>query len=65
MHSVGQQIDVEAPICDVIDQMVTWQTLSVLVTEKGRPVGLIRLSDLCDAVMKQIRQTAGNSDSEV
>ena len=64
MHPLREHIDVDAPICDVIHQMVAWQTLSVLVTQQDRPVGLIRLSDLCDEVMEQIRQTTTSTDSK-
>ncbi|UCC43920.1 MAG: CBS domain-containing protein [Candidatus Zixiibacteriota bacterium] len=59
-----EHVDVEAPVREVIHQMLVWQTLSVLVTQEDRPVGLIRLSDLCDEVMKQMRQTASCGDNE-
>jgi len=59
-----EHIDVDAPICDVIHQMLVSQTLSVLITQEGAPVGLVRLSDLCDEVVSQMRQTAINADSE-
>jgi hypothetical protein len=42
--------------------MVEWKTLSVLVTEEDRPVGLVRLSDLCDAVIQEMR---GKSSGKV
>ena len=64
MHPFKEHIDVDAPICEVIHQMGVWQTLSVLVTKNDCPVGLVRLSDLCDVVMKQMQQTAINADSE-
>jgi hypothetical protein len=64
MHPIKEHIDIEAPICEVIHQIVVWQTLSVLVTEKGRPVGLIRLADLCDEVIKQMRRTPAGADAE-
>jgi len=64
MHPIREHIDVDAPMCDVIHQMVVWQTLSVLVTQQGRPVGLIRLSDLCDEVMEQMQQTTTSTDAE-
>ncbi|MBU8934798.1 MAG: CBS domain-containing protein [candidate division Zixibacteria bacterium] len=64
MRPLREHIDVDAPICDVIHQMVTWQTLSVLVTQQDRPVGLIRLSDLCDEVMEQMRQATTSTDSK-
>ena len=59
-----EHIDVEAPIGEVIHQMGVWQTLSVLVTENDRPVGLIRLPDICDEVIKQMRQTPAGTDAE-
>lgn len=65
MHPVKEHIDIAAPLCEVIHQMVAWQTLSVLVTEDGRPVGLVRLSDVCDEVINQMRQTAPGRDDEV
>jgi hypothetical protein len=59
-----EHIDVDAPISEVIHQMLTRRTLSVLITQEGHPVGLVRLSDLCDEVMRQMRQTATNADGE-
>lgn len=59
-----EHIDVNVPICEIIHQMLVWQTLSVLVTEKDQPIGLVRLVDLCDEVMKQMRQTATKANSE-
>jgi len=54
MHPVREHIDIGDSIHDVIHWMVAWQTLSVLVTEHGQPVGLVRLSDLCDEVIAQM-----------
>ena len=59
-----EHIDVDAPICEIVHKILEWQTLSILVTQEGRPVGLVRLSDLCDEVMKQMRLTATKADSE-
>jgi predicted transcriptional regulator len=64
MHPFKEHIDVDASICDVIHQMVVWQTLSVLVTEQDRPVGLVRLTDLWDVVMGEMKNTTADSDSE-
>ncbi len=64
MHPFKEHIDVSAPICEVIHKMRMWQTLSVLVTDKDRPIGLVRLVDLCDEVMEQMRQTATNANIE-
>jgi hypothetical protein len=64
MHPIREHIDVDAPMCEVIHQMVVWQTLSVLVTENGRPVGLARLGDVCDEVIRQMQHSSSNPDTE-
>ena len=64
MHPVVEHIHVDASIRDVIDKMVAWQTLSVLVTENDRPVGLVRLSDLCDAVITEMSPSGSGSGDE-
>jgi hypothetical protein len=64
MHPVKEHIDIGGSINEVIHSLVRWQTLSVLVTENGRPVGLARLSDLCDAVIAEIRRGDSGSGSE-
>ncbi|MBN2320866.1 MAG: CBS domain-containing protein [Acidobacteria bacterium] len=57
-----EHIDIETPIREVIHRMVEWQTLSILVTENGRPVGLVGLSDLCDEVIAEMhRNRSGES----
>ena len=56
MHPVVEHINKGASIGEVIHSMVEWKTLSVLVTEKDRPVGLVRLSDLCDEVIQEMRR---------
>jgi CBS domain-containing protein len=64
MHPIGEHIQIDASIRDVIDKMVAWQTLSVLVTEKDRPVGLVRLADLCDAVIAEMSRPVSGKGSE-
>jgi len=64
MHPIREHIDIDASIQDVIHWMVEWQTLSVLVTDEGRPVGLVRLLDLCDAAIAEMRRTAPGNDRE-
>jgi len=59
-----EHIDVETPICEVIHKILAWQTLSVLVTENDQPIGLVRLADLCDEVMKQMRDMAAEANIE-
>ncbi len=64
MHPFNEHIDEGTPISSVIHHMVLWQTMSILVTRDDKPVGLVRLSDLCDAVMNQMRQVGAETDSE-
>jgi CBS domain-containing protein len=54
MHSFKEHIDIGTPIREVLHCMVEWQTLSILVTENNQPVGLVRLSDLCDEVIGEM-----------
>jgi signal-transduction protein with cAMP-binding, CBS, and nucleotidyltransferase domain len=62
MHPFNEHIDIAAPVREVIHYMVEWQTLSILVTENNQPVGLVRLSDLCDEVIKEMhRSCSGGS----
>ena len=56
MHPFKEHIDIGTPIPKVIHYMVEWQTLSILVTENNRPVGLVRLSDLCDEVIGEMHR---------
>lgn len=58
MRPLVEHIDIRASIREVIHSLVEWKTLSVLVTENGRPVGLVRLSDVCDAVISEMRRKA-------
>lgn len=64
MTPFAEHIDIDTAICEVVHKMLEWQTLSILVTERDRPVGLIRLSDLCDEVMRQMRQAGTNQVGE-
>ena len=64
MHPVGEHIDIGASIDQVIHRMVAWQRLSLLVTQNEKPVGLVRLSDLSDAVISEIRRSASENIRE-
>jgi hypothetical protein len=65
MHPIREHIDIKASIGEIIRRMVEWQTLSLLVTDSNRPVGLVRLSDLCDAVIAEMRWTTSDNNSGV
>ena len=64
MQPIREHMDIGASIHEVIHWMVAWQTLSVLVTENDCPVGLVRLSDLSDAVIAEMLQTVSGEGSE-
>lgn len=62
MHPVTEHIDEETALCEAIHQIVLKQTLSILVTRNSVPVGLIRLSDMCDeAINFMISMDSENS----
>ncbi len=64
MAPLHEHIDEGAPVCEVVHQILAWQSLSLLVTKGNRPVGLVRLSDLCDEVMQQMREATADSGGE-
>ena len=64
MAPFEEHLDVNTPIREIVHKILQWQTLSVLVTENEKPVGLVRLSDLCDEIMRQMRMASTNSAEE-
>lgn len=54
--SKGEYVDVAATLDIAIHQLGVGRHQSLLVTEKGRVVGIIRLSDIFDVVHEGIRQ---------
>jgi hypothetical protein len=54
MHPIGETIDERAGLAEALHRIVLWQQLSLLVTRGREVVGLIRLSDLCDEVARQM-----------
>ena len=55
MQPVTQSIEENASLSEALHNLVVWQTLSVLVTRDQRPVGLLRLSDLCREIIRHIK----------
>jgi hypothetical protein len=64
MHPIAEHIDIDAPIGEVIHQILTYDALSLLVMEQGRPVGMLRVSDLFSVVSKNIRRRAEELSGE-
>lgn len=58
MHPISEDIDIDAPIGEVIHQIITCGALSLLVTERGKAVGMLRLSDLFTIVAKNLKRRA-------
>jgi len=46
MRPIGVSIEADAPLADAVHFLVIYQTLSLLVRERGKIVGILRLSDV-------------------
>lgn len=64
MHPIAEHIDIDAPIGEVIHEIITCEAISLLVTEAGRAVGMLRVSDLFSVVAKNIKRRAGELAGE-
>jgi hypothetical protein len=64
MAPFKEHLDMDTPLCEVVHKMLQWQTLSILVTENDKPIGLVRLSDLCDEIMKQMLLASNDTMEE-
>ena len=58
MSPIEKSIDENANLCEAISKIVLYQQLSMLVTRGDKAVGLLRLSDLCDEVARQMKRQA-------
>lgn len=58
MVKTTHSIDAAAPLADAVHRLVQWQQLSLLVTERSRVVGIIRLSDLFELIVDKVRELA-------
>jgi CBS domain-containing protein len=61
MHPATVRVDVDAPIGEAIHKLVISNTLSLLVTEQDRVVGVIRLADLFRIITKILKKKAMES----
>jgi len=59
MHPIEESIGEDAPLCEAINKIVIYQQLSLLVMRGQQAVGVLRLSDLCDEVARQMKKEAG------
>lgn len=56
MHPLGEFIDQNATLVEAVQKVVLLQTLSVLVKDGDKVVGLLRLSDLCQEVALEMKR---------
>ncbi len=59
MHPVEESIDENASLSEAINKIVIYQQLSLLVMRDRKAVGVLRLSDLCDEIARQMKKDAG------
>jgi signal-transduction protein with cAMP-binding, CBS, and nucleotidyltransferase domain len=64
MAPFEEHLDLNTPVCEIVHRMLQWRTLSILVTENDKPIGLVRLSDLCDELMRQMLGTSTRTTEE-
>ncbi|MFC1477665.1 HPP family protein [candidate division KSB1 bacterium] len=56
MHPFDENIDENAPVMEAVHKLVSWNSLSLLVTREGKAVGILRLSDLYYRLTRYIKQ---------
>jgi len=64
MRPVAESIQVDAPLSEAIHKIVMYQTLSLLVTQGDKVVGILRLSDLFEEIGDQIKSCAESQNQE-
>jgi len=50
MRQIETGLDIDAPLSEAVHQLVIQETLSLLVMEKGRVVGILRLTDVFNEI---------------
>lgn len=56
MHPVTEGIDIDSNLAEAIHMLIKYQTISLLVKENGKIVGLIRISDMLDEITREIKE---------
>lgn len=62
MRPVKEAVQEETPICEAIHKVVMLQTLSILVKRGDKVTGLLRLSDLFDEVVREMKKEHDRGD---
>ncbi|NQS98826.1 MAG: CBS domain-containing protein [candidate division Zixibacteria bacterium] len=55
MRPVSESIDEEASVTEAFHKIVVWQSTRILVTRKGKVIGVLRLADLFAEIESYIR----------
>ena len=58
MHPVVEHVNIDDPIGEAIHKLVMYQTLSLVVFDRGKAVGILRLADLFPVIAKNIKRRA-------
>jgi len=58
MQTVAESIDEDAPLSEAIHKIIMGQRLSILVSQKSKIVGVLRLSDLFEEMSVQMKKLA-------
>ncbi len=58
MRPVSERIGVDESLMDALDAFERWQTLSLLVTDNGSAVGILRAVDLFDEIATTMKRCA-------
>ena len=54
MKPVEENIDADASLVDAMHKLIVWNTMSLLVQDKGEITGIIRLSDVYEEMVKSV-----------
>lgn len=54
MKPVDENIDADASLVDAMHKLIVWNTMSLLVKKKDAIVGIIRLSDVYEEMVKSV-----------
>lgn len=58
MHPVSESIDENATLAEGAHKIIIYQSMSLLVTRKGKVVGVLRISDLFEELASEMKRLA-------
>lgn len=63
MVPIKEHVKIDDPIGEVLHMLITHNNLSLIVTDDGQPVGVVRLSDVFSVITKLIKRRAADMDA--